>query len=81
VLQHAAEILAPEWQVAHDLYDVALKFVLSDSRVHSGLVSMRWRSEVDQNVGIAETWQPPVDFAKLPRLTFEVYKAQDAAQA
>jgi hypothetical protein len=27
--------LAPEWQEAHDLYDVALKFVLSDSRVHA----------------------------------------------
>ena len=81
VLQHAAAILAPEWQAAHDLYDVALKFVLSDSRVHSGLVSMRWKSEVDQNVDVAENWQPPVDFAKLPRLTFEVYKAQDTAQA
>jgi aryl-alcohol dehydrogenase-like predicted oxidoreductase len=81
VMQHAASILAPEWQAGHDLYDVALKFVLSDSRVHAGLVSMRWRSEVDQNVGIVENWAPSVDFAKLPRLTFEVYKAQDAAQS
>jgi aryl-alcohol dehydrogenase-like predicted oxidoreductase len=78
VLQHAAALLAPEWQAAHDLYDVALKFVLSDSRVHAGLVSMRWPHEVDQNIGIAKNWTPPVDFATLPRLTFEVYKAEDA---
>ena len=78
VLQRAAAYLAPEWQAAHDLYDVSLKFVLSDSRIHSGLIGMRLTEEVDRNVAIAESWNPPFDFARLPRLTGEIYKAEDA---
>src|SRR5258706_5750128 len=45
IFQREASFLAPEWQSAHDLYDVALKFVLSDSRVHAGIVGMRWPHE------------------------------------
>jgi aryl-alcohol dehydrogenase-like predicted oxidoreductase len=79
VLQRTAEYLAPEWQAARDLYEVSLKFVLADSRVHSGLIGMRWPQEVDHNVRLAEDWVPPIDFATLPRLTVDVYKAEDAA--
>jgi aryl-alcohol dehydrogenase-like predicted oxidoreductase len=43
IFQREMGFLAPEWQTAHDLYDVALKFVLSDSRVHAGIVGMRWQ--------------------------------------
>ncbi len=78
VLQQVAHYLAPEWQAAHDLYEVSLKFVLSDSRVHSALIGMRWAEEAERNVRIAETWEPVVDFASLPRLTVDVYKAEDA---
>jgi len=77
VLQLAAQYLAPEWQAAHDLYEVALKFVLADSRIHAGLIGMRWPEEVDRNIDLIADWQPPVDFATLPRLTFEVYRAED----
>ncbi len=79
ILQLVARHLAPEWQDAHDLYDVSLKFVLSDSRVHSGIIGMRWPAEVDRNVDLVANWEPEFDFAKLPRLTFEVYKAEDQA--
>jgi aryl-alcohol dehydrogenase-like predicted oxidoreductase len=79
VLQHAARYLAPEWQDARDLYEVSLKFVLSDSRVHSALIGMRWPEEVERNVQLADSWEPPIDFATLPRLTVDVYKAEDAA--
>jgi predicted aldo/keto reductase-like oxidoreductase len=79
VLQRTAGYLAPGWQAAHDLYEVSLKFVLADSRVHSALIGMRWPEEVERNVRIAESFVPPVDFATLPRLTIDVYKAQDAA--
>ena len=61
-----------------DLYDLALKFVLSDSRIHAGIVGARWPHEVEENLKIARDWKPPVDFATMPRLTFEVYKAEDA---
>lgn len=79
VLQLALRHLAPEWQEARDLYEVCLKFNLSDSRLHSALIGMRWPEEVDRNVALAETWNPPIDFATLPRLTGEIYKADDAA--
>lgn len=77
IMQLQASYLAPEWQAAHDLYDVALKFVLSDSRVHAGIIGMRWNEEVDRNLEIVKNWAPTVDIAKLPRLTFQVYQAED----
>ena len=77
ILQREASFLAPEWQDARDLYEVALKFVLSDSRVHAGIVGMRFPHEVDQNVKLLQGWTPAIDFATMPRLTFEVYKAED----
>jgi aryl-alcohol dehydrogenase-like predicted oxidoreductase len=78
VLQRAARYLAPEWQNAHDLYDVCLKFVLSDSRVHAAIVGMRWPDEVDRNVRLMKEFRPAFDFAQLPRMTAEVYQAEDS---
>ena len=77
IFQREASFLAPEWQSARDLYEVALKFVLSDSRVTAGIVGVRWPEEVEQNIKLVEGWKPPIDFATMPRLTFEVYKAED----
>lgn len=76
ILQREASFLAPQW-TTKDLYDVALKFVLSDSRLHAGIVGMRWIEEVEQNVKLVERWQPPVDFATMPRLTVDVYKSEN----
>ncbi len=80
VMQIEAGYLAPEWQAAHDLYDVALKFVLSDSRVHSGIIGIRWKEELERNLAITENWSPSVDIATLPRATFQVYQAEDNDQ-
>ncbi len=77
ILLREASFLAPQW-AAKDLYEVALKFVLSDSRVHAGIVGARWPHEVEDNLRMLEGWTPPIDFATMPRLTFEVYKAEDA---
>ena len=55
ILQREASFLAPEWQPAHDLYDAALKFVLSDSRVHAGIVGMRWPHEVTAPISASST--------------------------
>lgn len=79
IFQREASFLAPEWDQAHSLYDAALKFVLSDSRVHTGIIGMRWPHEVEQNVRLVEGWTPPTDFADMPRVTFGVYKADDEA--
>ncbi|MDR6623507.1 aldo/keto reductase [Sinomonas atrocyanea] len=77
IFQREAGFLAPGWETAHSLYDAALKFVLSDSRIHSGIVGMRWPQEVRENVRIVEGFQPKADFAEMPRVTFGVYKAED----
>jgi len=78
VFQREMSFLAPHLP-EKDLYEIALKFVLSDSRLASGIVGMRWPAEVERNVQLVEAFVPPVDFATMPRLTFEVYKADDAA--
>jgi aryl-alcohol dehydrogenase-like predicted oxidoreductase len=78
IFQRGARYLAPEWQKAKDLFQVCLEFVLSDSRVHSAIVGMRWPSEVDLNVKLVGEFKPAFDFAKLPRMTVDVYRAEDA---
>ncbi len=78
MLQHLSRFLMPEWQAAHDIYDVCLKFVLSDSRIHAPIVGMRWPKEVDQNVDIVERFVPSFDVAALPRKTADIYNAEDA---
>lgn len=77
IFQREAAFLAPEWDPAHSLYDAALKFVLSDSRIHAGIIGMRWPHEVEHNVRLVEGWKPMTDFADMPRVTFGVYKADD----
>jgi aryl-alcohol dehydrogenase-like predicted oxidoreductase len=78
VFEHQTRVLAPEWLRGQNPYEVALKFVLADSRVHSGIIGMRWPEEVRRNVELVETWHAPVDLAASPRLTREVYEAEDA---
>jgi len=77
MLQRLAEHLAPRWRDAHDLYETALKFVLSDSRVHVANVGMRWPAEVRANAALAETFRPEYDMADLPRSTAGIYQDDD----
>jgi len=77
ILPRLASYLAPQWDDAHDLYEVALKFVLSDSRVHVANVGMRWPEEVRRNVALAESFQPTFDMANLPRMTAHIYETED----
>jgi aryl-alcohol dehydrogenase-like predicted oxidoreductase len=77
IMQHMAQYLAPDWPAAAQ-YEMALKFVLADSRVHVANVGMRWPAEVARNAALAESFRPPFDMADLPRSTIGVYKAEDA---
>lgn len=81
MFQRIAHYLAPEWNAARDLYEVALKFVLSDSRVHVANVGMRSPEEVARNVALAESFVPPFDMAKLPRSTAGIYETDDEMHA
>jgi aryl-alcohol dehydrogenase-like predicted oxidoreductase len=76
VLQRLARYLAPHWR-EDELYEIALKFVLSDSRVHVANVGMRWPEEVAKNVAVAESFRPAFDMADLPRGTAAIYKTDD----
>jgi aryl-alcohol dehydrogenase-like predicted oxidoreductase len=77
ILQRLAGYLAPGWDGAHNLYEVALKYVLSDSRVHVANVGMRWPEEVARNVALVESFVPPFDMANLPRMTAHIYQTED----
>ena len=76
MLQRTLRFLRPEWDEG-EVYEVALKYVLSDSRVHAANVGMRWPHEVDCNVDLVESFVPPFDVADLPRLTAGIYKKSD----
>lgn len=78
ILQHILASLAPEWLEARDAYDVCLGFVLSDPRVHTALVGMRWPEEVERNVAFVEEFTPSLDVSTVPRLTAGIYAAEDA---
>lgn len=81
IFQRLAGYIAPEWPPARDMYEVALKFVLSDRRVHTANVGMRWPEEVARNVRLAETFRPELDVADLPRGTAAVYQTDDQMNA
>jgi aryl-alcohol dehydrogenase-like predicted oxidoreductase len=76
ILQRILGFLKPTWP-AEEVYEVALQFVLADSRVHIANVGMRWPDEVDRNVDLAERFRTSFDLATLPRLTAGIYRAQD----
>ncbi len=76
ILQRTLRFLKPDWP-EDEIFEVALKYVLSDSRVHVANVGMRWPHEVDRNVDLVEAFTPPFDAADLPRLTAGIYKQAD----
>lgn len=80
IFQHQMARLAPEWQAARDLYEVSLRFVLSDARVHCGIIGARWPHEIAKNLELLRDWAPEFDLANAPRTTAAVYKAEDAAE-
>jgi aryl-alcohol dehydrogenase-like predicted oxidoreductase len=80
IFQRLASYIAPQWK-EDELYEVALKFVLSDSRVHVANLGMRWPDEVKRNVALAESFVPAFDMADLPRGTAAIYKTDDETNA
>jgi len=81
IFQRLVRNLSPEWQEACDVSEVALRFLLSDSRVHAPNIGMRWEHEVERNVRIVAEFEPSFDIADFPRGTRAVYDAEDADAA
>ena len=77
ILQRILRDLAPEWIAARDPYDVCLRFVLSDPRVHTALVGARWPHEVDRNLSVVNDFMPDLDIAAVPLRTAAIYREQD----
>ncbi len=77
MLPMIAQNLLPELEAGCNLYEICLKYVLADSRVHTAHVGMRWPHEVEQNCRLVDSWDPTFDVADLPRSTAGVYEAQD----
>ena len=61
------QTLAPSWAEREDIFEMALKFVLSDSRVDMVNVGMRWEHEVHRNVELVSNYSPALDVANIPR--------------
>ena len=78
ILQRQLEYLAPEWLENDRAFEVCLSFLLSDSRVHTIPVGMRWSHEVRKNADFVEDFEPKCDIALLPRMTGTVYETDDA---
>jgi aryl-alcohol dehydrogenase-like predicted oxidoreductase len=77
ILQRILRDLAPEWLAARDPYEVCLRFVLSDPRVHTALAGARWPHEVDRNVRLMESFVPDLDLSAVPLRTAGIYQEQD----
>jgi aryl-alcohol dehydrogenase-like predicted oxidoreductase len=77
LFQREMQYLVPGLHAVHNLYDLSLKFILSDSRVHSGIIGMRWPAEVERNAQVVRSWVPPTDIAAMPRTTFQLYATED----
>ena len=81
ILPRILRDLAPEWLQARDVYEVCLRFVLSDPRVHTALVGARWPREVDRNVRLARDFTPPLDLSAVPLRTAGIYGEEDRRAA
>lgn len=77
ILPRILRDVAPEWLAARDPYEVCLRFVLSDPRVHTALVGARWPHEVDRNVRLAAGFVPPLDLSQVPLRTAGIYNEED----
>jgi aryl-alcohol dehydrogenase-like predicted oxidoreductase len=76
------QALVPQWTAREDVFELALKFVLSDSRVDMINVGMRWEHEVTRNVELVSGYSPTFDVATIPRSVgeFSRYRSQLAQQ-
>jgi len=79
ILQREVAFLEPGREIAK-VYELALKFVLADSRVHVANVGMRWPAEVGLTFDLVDAFDPPADMAEMPRLTAGIYAAEDREQ-
>lgn len=77
ILERLVKHLVPGGEIPGGTWELALKFLLCDSRVHVANIGMRWPDEVRRNVEIVEGFVPPFDLAELPRSARGIYRVED----
>lgn len=77
ILERLVKFLVPGGEIPGGTWELALKYLLSDSRVHVANIGMRWADEVHKNVDLVESFTPPFDVADFPRSARGVYRAED----
>jgi aryl-alcohol dehydrogenase-like predicted oxidoreductase len=80
ILPREVRFLEPSRDITK-VYELTLKFVLADSRVHVANIGMRWPAEVDKNCDLIDSFEPTADMADMPRLTAGIYAAEDQERA
>jgi aryl-alcohol dehydrogenase-like predicted oxidoreductase len=77
ILEQLVRLLVPGGEIPGGTWELALKYLLCDSRVHVANIGMRWPEEVRKNVDLVERFVPPIDLAELPRSARGIYKFND----
>ncbi|MGE5608748.1 MAG: aldo/keto reductase [Bacillota bacterium] len=77
IFQRLGQALLLHLAEPRDLDEMALKFVLSDSRVHVAAMDFCGAEDVARHAAIAALLEPPLDVAKLPHPTADADRAGD----
>ncbi|HEX2971858.1 MAG TPA: aldo/keto reductase, partial [Tepidisphaeraceae bacterium] len=80
VFQRICRELSPRWQDTRELDEVALKFVLSDSRVHTAVLDLWGVDDVARYATIAAMFEPTLDMASLSPATPDPERTGEDAQ-
>lgn len=67
MLENLFQSIAPDWSEPGKIVEVCLKFLLSDRRLHTINIGIRYERELLRNIELVEEYVPTCDIAKLPR--------------
>jgi aryl-alcohol dehydrogenase-like predicted oxidoreductase len=81
IFQRLVKLLVPGGEIPGGTYELCLRFLLADSRLHVANIGMRWPDEVKRNVDVANTFVPPSDLAEVPRSARGIYRVDDSEAA
>lgn len=67
MLETLFQSIAPDWSDPSKIVEVCLKFLLSDRRLHTINIGIRYEHELLRNIELIEEYVPACDIATLPR--------------
>lgn len=75
MLERLFNSIAPEWSDPKKIVEVCLKFLLSDQRLHTINVGIRYEHELLRNIELIDEYVPSCDVAGLPRSVGQAARA------